>query len=158
VTLRHLGSGLVCHFADNGDGGRIIVFPQLARGEDVGCDFNSGEGAAITLYATRYPFASTLDEQLAGAEAAILQRFAGARVTGVAVTDANVPQRASAFLFTHNNTPRFSSVHIAQIGDWTIKQRYTARATTDAEIAAAAADATARFAAVLAEIAAPPNL
>lgn len=158
VSVRHLGSGLVCHFTDNGDGGRVIVFPQLARGEDVGCDLNPGN-ASITLYATRYPFASNLDEQLTGAEAAIRQRFADARPTNaMTASDANVPQRAAAFLVTVNGAPRFTSVHIAQIGDWTIKQRYTQRAGTDAEIAAAAQAATAHFAATLADISSPPNL
>jgi hypothetical protein len=158
VSVRHLGSGLVCHFTDNAEGGRVIVFPQLARGEDVGCDLNPGN-ASITLYATRYPFASNLDEQLAGAEAAIRQRFTDARPSNVTTASAaNVPQRASAFLIAMNGAPRFTSVHIAQIGDWTIKQRYTARAATDTEIAAASQAATAHFAATLADIASPPNL
>jgi hypothetical protein len=158
VSVRHLGSGLTCHFTDNGEGGRIVIFPQLARGEDVGCDLNP-DNASITLYATRYPFASNLDEQLAGAEAAIRQRFADARPSAATTaTAANVPQRASAFLITMNGAPRFTSVHIAQIGDWTIKQRYTVRAGTDAEISGAAQAATAHFAATLADISSPPNL
>ncbi len=155
VSVRHLGSGLTCHFAANGEGGRLMIFPQLARGEDVGCDFNGG---AITLYATRYPFASTLDEQLAGAEAALRQRFADARPTDIDTAAGSVPQRAAAFLISVNGAPRFTSVHVAQIGDWTIKQRYTQRAGTDAEIAAAAQAATTHFAATLADISSPPNL
>jgi hypothetical protein len=157
ASARHIASGLVCHFADDGEGARIVIFPQLARGEDVACDSNTG-GIAITLYATRYPFPTTLDDQLRGAEAAIQRRFTDAERVELGVAQSGAPQRASGFFVMRDGVRNFTAVSVARIGDWIIKQRYTAPAADEAAAEAAAEAARQAFAIVLSEINAPPNL
>jgi hypothetical protein len=157
ATVRHVGSGMVCRFTDDGAGARIVVFPQLARGEDVACDSNAA-GVAVTLYATRYPFETTLEDQLRGAEAAILQRFADAEPTQIGLARSSAPQRASAFFVIRDGVRNFTSVHVARIGDWIIKQRYTVAAPDAAAATGAAEAARAAFEGVLSEISSPANL
>ena len=44
VTLRHVGSGMICHFARDGEGGRLILYPNnLPRGDDVACEWRDGQ-------------------------------------------------------------------------------------------------------------------
>lgn len=148
VTLRHTRSGLVCHFARNGEGGRLIVFaPQadpaaaMPRGDDVACEVSEG-GGQVRYYATRYPFGSTLDEQIAGAEAAIRRRYANAVVfpgESARGTEDGLPlRRSTRFIVMHDGTRLLMRASVARIGDWILKLRYTAPAPDDA--AAHAAD------------------
>lgn len=157
VSVRHIGSGLRCDFARNGDGGRIIIFgppagtppaPEtIARGDDVACDMTEG-GVQLRYFATRYPFGSTLEEQIAGVEAAIRRRNANAvRYPGAATRDTEdgLPlRRTTRFIITHEGARQYTRASVARIGDWIIKLRYTAPAANDA--AAAAADAAADLA------------
>src|SRR5262245_52076379 len=133
VTLRHVQSGLVCHFADAGAGGRVVIFPGLARGDDVACDTNHG-GAYITIYATRFPFHSSLDEQIRGAAAAIHERFADAQPfsgAGAAGAETLMAHRSVEFIVTRDGERMYTAASVAQLGDWTIKLRYTAAAADD---------------------------
>ena len=88
VTVRHTRSGLTCHFLRSGDGGRLIVFDPPAdpahpaeitipRGDDVACEMVEGD-THVRYFATRYPFGSTLEEQINGVETAIRARNASA--------------------------------------------------------------------------------
>lgn len=161
VSVRHLRSGLRCDFARNGDGGRIIIFtppappvntppaadPTIPRGDDVACDMTEN-GVQLRYFATRYPFGSTLDEQIAGVETAIRRRNANAtRYPGPATRDTEdgLPlRRSTRFIVTHDGVRQFTRASVARIGDWIIKLRYTAPAPDDA--AAAEADAAADLA------------
>jgi hypothetical protein len=77
IVVRHQRSGLVCRLAP-GNTNRLVIFPQSARGEDVACDSHDTR-QYVTIYATRYPFETNLEEQAAGAENAIRQRFPDAQ-------------------------------------------------------------------------------
>jgi hypothetical protein len=158
VTVRHVGSGLVCHFMRDGAGGRLLLFPGLARGDDVGCD-SMQDRVSITLYATRYPPPWTLDQSIADAEAAIRQRFPDAVPHVATLVDPGLPfpRRTAHFIVTHNAERMFTSASVAQIGDWTIKLRYSAYAPDDAAARQAEIAAGLVFAGALEEIAAPPN-
>ncbi len=156
VTVRHTRSGLTCHFLRNGEGGRIIVFappatttpissePAIPRGDDVACDMTEG-GAQTRYFATRYPFGSTLEEQITGVEAAIRRRDPGAvRYAGetLRTTEDGLPQRRSTrFIVVHDGVRTFTRASVARVGDWILKLRYSAPAPDDA--AAAQADQTA---------------
>jgi hypothetical protein len=156
VSVRHIGSGMRCDFAY--DGGRIVIFPTLARGDDVACD-SQENGVYITLYATRYPFASTAAEQAAGAEAAIRQRFPDAQpapITHEIASDTLPPHSTAQFLVMRDGVRQFTSVNVAMAGPWTIKLRYTAPARTDAEAQQAEQAANLLFASTLSQIVAPP--
>ncbi|MEQ1818956.1 MAG: hypothetical protein ABL871_10125 [Terricaulis sp.] len=156
VTVRHTRSGLTCHFLRNGDGGRLIVFtpqvdpahpteaPAIPRGDDVACEMVEGS-AHVRYFATRYPFGSTLDEQISGVEAAIRRRNADAvRYPGETTrnTDDGLPlRRTTRFIIMQDGTRTYTRASVARIGDWILKLRYSAPAPDDA--AAAQADAAA---------------
>jgi hypothetical protein len=164
VSVRHLRSGLRCDFDRQGNGGRIIVFgpppgaaaePAIARGDDVACDIVEGS-RHLRYFATRYPFGSTLEEQIAGVEAAIRAREPAAiRYPGEATRDTGdgLPlRRTSRFIVVHDGARLFTSASVARIGDWILKLRYTAPAPTDAAAAQADADAANAFDFALGEI------
>ncbi|MBN8608246.1 MAG: hypothetical protein J0L81_15110 [Caulobacterales bacterium] len=156
VSVRHLGSGMRCDFAH--EGGRIVIFPTLARGDDVACD-SQENGVYVTLYATRYPFASTAEEQASGAAAAIRQRFPDAQpapITHRIESDTLPPHSTAQFLIMRDGVRQFTSVNVAMAGPWTIKLRYTAPARTDAEAQQAELAANLLFASTLTQIVAPP--
>jgi hypothetical protein len=166
VSVRHLRSGLRCDFDREGNG-RIIIFAPpssasapnadttIPRGDDVACDMTDGQ-VHLRFFATRYPFGSTLEEQIAGVEAAILRRDpAAARFPGTVVRDTEdgLPmRRTSRFVLTQNGTRLFTSASVARIGDWILKLRYTAPAADDAAAARADANAALAFDAALREI------
>lgn len=156
VTVRHTRSGLTCHFLRNGDGGRLLIFtpqvdparpteaPAIPRGDDVACEMVEN-GTHARYFATRYPFGSTLEEQITGVEAAIRRRNADAvRYPGETTrnTDDGLPlRRTTRFIVTQDGVRTYTRASVARIGDWILKLRYSAPAPDDA--AAAQADATA---------------
>lgn len=164
VSVRHLRSGLRCDFDREGNG-RIIVFAPppgapnadttIPRGDDVACDMTEGQ-VHLRFFATRYPFGSTLEEQINGVETAILRRDpAAARQPGTVVRDTEdgLPmRRTTRFILTQNGTRIFTSASVARIGDWILKLRYTAPAADDAAAARADANAALAFDAALRQI------
>ncbi len=168
VSVRHLGSGLRCDFNRDGGGGRIIVFGPPAgtppapnaipRGDDVACDMTEG-AVQIRTFATRYPFGSTLEEQITGVEAAIRRRDANAvHYDGPAVRDTEdgLPlRRNTRFIITHDGARLYTSASVARIGNWILKLRYTAPAPDDAAAAEADAAADLAFDGVLSQIISP---
>lgn len=167
VSVRHLRSGLRCDFNREGSG-RIIVFappaaapgeePAIPRGDDVACEMNEGS-THVRYFATRYPFGSTLEEQLNGVEAAILRRDpAAARYPGVTIRNADdgLPMRRTArFIQIQNGARVFTSASVARVGDWILKLRYTAPAPDDAAAATADERAALAFDTALREIIEP---
>jgi hypothetical protein len=156
VTLRHIGSGLVCHFARDGAGARLVLYAGLPRGDNVSCDAQDGR-TYVTLYATRFPFRTTLAEQVEGAEAAIRQRFPDAQALPQPA-EANPARRTIHFIVTRDGERVYTSASIAQVGDWIIKLRYSERAADGQAALTAEAAANRIFEAALAEMVAPPNL
>lgn len=170
VSVRHLGSGLRCDFDRQGNGGRIIVFgppagtapvsaePAIPRGDDVACEMTEG-ATHLRFFATRYPFGSTLDEQIAGTEAAILRRdptatrFPGATARDTA--DGLPLRRTTRFIIVRDGARVFTSASVARIGDWILKLRYTRPAPDDAAAAEADAAAAAAFDEALRQIIEP---
>ena len=170
VTVRHTRSGLTCHFLRNGDGGRLLIFapqvdparptepPAIARGDDVACEMVEG-GAHVRYFATRYPFGSTLEEQITGVEAAIRRRSPDAvRYPGEATrnTDDGLPlRRTIRFIITQDGARTYTRASVARIGDWILKLRYSAPAPTDAAAAQADGAADLLFDGALSEIVNP---
>jgi len=173
AAVRHTRSGLTCHFARDGGGGRLIIFepqrdpvrpdrePAIPRGDDVACEMNEG-GAQVRYFATRYPFGSTLEEQLSGVESAIRRRDANAtRYPGetLRTSDDGLPDRRSArFIVTQDGARTFTRASVARVGDWIVKLRFSAPAPDDAAAARADQLADSLFDGALTEIIAPrPN-
>ncbi|MGD9967281.1 MAG: hypothetical protein AB7T59_12215 [Hyphomonadaceae bacterium] len=144
IVIRHPSSGLICRMGAE-DANRLIIFPQAARGEDVACE-TEHDNVSIRLFATRYSFDTSLDEQLRGASAVIERLHPGARPFTVAlpVADQSLPpHRSVAYVIESGGASSFTSVSVAKIGEWVFKLRYTASAA-DAEAARAAAAAAER--------------
>lgn len=160
VTVRHVGSGLVCHFLRDGAGGRLVLYPGLPRGDNVSCDSHDGR-VYVTLYATRFPFRTTLDEQVEGAETVIRQRFPDAQPLPLSAefrSDQVPPRRTVQFIVTRDGERTYTSASVAQVGDWIIKLRYSARAPDARAALEAEAVSTRIFDGALAEMVPPPNL
>ncbi len=168
VTVRHTRSGLTCHFRRNGDGGQLIIFAPPAttpptpaaentipRGDDVACDMVEGD-VHIRYFATRYPFGSTLEEQITGVESAIRRRNPEAvRYPGETTrnTEDGLPvRRTTRFMIIGNGVRTYTNASVARVGDWILKLRYTAPAPNDAAAAQADAAADMLFDGVLDEI------
>lgn len=147
IVVRHERSGLVCRLAP-GNTNRLIIFPQSARGEDVACDSHDGR-QYVTAFATRYPFETNLDEQAAGAENAIRQRFPDAQPFAASSAPAN---RTVQFIVTRDGQRTYTSASLAQVGQWVIKLRFSAPAPDDNAARVAEAQASALFTAILAEL------
>lgn len=155
VAVRHLRSGLVCRMDPN-DANRLIIFPQAARGEDVGCE-TSNAREDIKLYATRFSFATNVNQQIQGASAAIQAHFPGATPYQMALRASSdgLPQSQSAhFIIRGENGARaYTRVSVAMIRGWVIKMRYTAPAASDASAQQDALMADRVWAEVLSEVA-----
>lgn len=135
-SVRHLGSGLICHFQSDGAGGRIVLFPGLPRGDDVACEFADG-GQNIRLYATRLPQRASLDDLVAAIETAVRRATPEAALYVATLRIANnagLPaSRSAQYLLPGENGARdYLRVSVAQVGAWTIKMRYRAPAPDDA--------------------------
>jgi hypothetical protein len=133
VAVRHTRSGLVCRM-NPANTNRVIIFPQAARGEDVGCE-SSSAGEQIKLYATRFPFATTVAQQVQGAAAAIQQHYPGARPYQMALrasADGLPPSQSAHFVVRNSDgAQEYTRVSVAIINGWVIKLRYTAPAADD---------------------------
>lgn len=155
IAVRHTRSGLVCRMDPN-DANRLIIFPQAARGEDVGCE-TSNAREDIKLYATRFSFATNVNQQIQGASAAIQSHFPGATPYQMALrasSDGLPPSQSAHFIIRGENGAReYTRVSVAMIRGWVIKLRYTAPAATDAAAQQDALMADRVWAEVLSEIA-----
>lgn len=152
ARARHAASGLICAFG--ADGGRILVFPGLPRGDDVGCDAASPAGAA-TLYATRYPMTTDIEAHLDGAIRSIHARYPAAQPYAASARAAEDGSRSARFVNEAADGARlYTRVSLALIDGWVIKMRYSAPAADDAAVAAADAAADQLWADTLATIAA----
>lgn len=160
VSVWHPASGLRCDFERDGEGGRIVLFAEFARGDNVACDQHD-DSVAVTIYATRYPAPTTLQNQIEIANEAILYRFADAAPFESANTgDASSlsPARHVRYIATWNGERSLTRASVAIIGDWVFKMRYTQHAPDDAAAHEADSAATLFFTYTLSQIAAPGNL
>ncbi len=152
VRVRHAASGLVCSF--DALGGRILVFPGLPRGEDVGCD-RAGQYEAATLYATRYPQTLSLDEHVRNAIGSIHARFPNAQpLSPSAAADQNASRTARFLINDEAGARRYTRVSLASVDGWVIKMRYTATIADDTALAAAEAASDQLWTETLASVAA----
>lgn len=126
VSVRHITSGMRCDFDRDGEGGQIILFAGLPRGDNVACR-TVDTRESFTLFATRYPDGRDLDEALAAAEAAVLERLPNARPHAAADTPsaADLPaRRVRHFTAVLNDRRALTSVALAQANGWTYMVRY----------------------------------
>lgn len=131
VVVRHTRSGLTCRMHSNWRN-RIVIFPDAARGEDIACESTNGS-TTVRLYATRYSFRTTLDEQINGAIAAIRQTAPDAHDYPPTVPQAfpGLPvTRQADFLLTRasDHAQMYSHISVAMASGWVYVLRYSAPA------------------------------
>lgn len=131
ITVRHVGSGIVCLFAPGSRRAELSLFETgLPRGDDVGCVEDSAD-QWTTVYATRYAQPVSPEEALAGAVAGVRHRFPDARTTPARLqmtTETLPPIHAAHFFITLNDQRWITSALVARSGDWILKVRYSAPA------------------------------
>jgi hypothetical protein len=116
----------------------------------------------MTLYATRFSFETTLQEQIEGAEAAIRHRFPDAHPYSSAVQEASdsalPPWRTIEFYVTRQDGARmYTRASVALVNGWAIKLRYSVVAPDDAAARQGHSTSEAAWRGALAEIVAPPR-
>lgn len=154
AEVRHIASGLTCHFFGDERDVRLMTFDGLPRGEDVGCA-SQRTNRSITLYATRYAPPISAPQALEEAEAGIRNRFSDARPTPplLSLSTEGIPEQLTRhFLITLDDEQWVTSAYVAQQGDWIIKLRYTQRAIDQDELMQAQIEAGAIMTLALMEI------
>ncbi|MGD9817009.1 MAG: hypothetical protein AB7Q23_17560 [Hyphomonadaceae bacterium] len=133
ISVRHIASGLVCHFSFNNIRAEVVIFSGQQRGDDVGC-LHETDIRATTLYATRYDPPMSAEQALDSAIAGIRDRFDDEQPTPALATlqsDALPQPHVAHFLITVRGERWITSALVARSGDWVIKLRYSARAVED---------------------------
>lgn len=132
-AARHRASGLVCVFAPADPMNSIVVYPARsggpAAGEDVSCRTGVGEGAFVSVYATRYPDPRTAQSLLDAALGEVAGVWQDVRMMdgGYVVEEApNYPPALTAGFTGVLQGRRLQSYILVQtIGDWSFKARAT---------------------------------
>ncbi|MFN3536017.1 MAG: hypothetical protein ACK4Y4_01050 [Brevundimonas sp.] len=131
-TLRHVQSGLTCHFTPGAATNSVTVYPEapgLDRGDNVGCN-TRGQNMDVTVYATRYAHDYSAAEVLNDAIAAIRHRWpeAQAHEDGFPLLtppDQEEPPAHAVFKVTVRDAPSVTFVLVQHLGAWSYKMRGT---------------------------------
>lgn len=140
-TALHVKSGLDCPLSlELPEESRRFTLTELmvvdSHGLDVGCNYSTGQGAALTLYASFWPEMS-LEDSIGGAVEAILQRFPVkgampvqmatlADETGNPAIDGLEESKATSFdIGDVAGTPYKTSLWLVKTHGWHVKARAT---------------------------------
>lgn len=131
-TLRHLQSGLTCHFTPGEATNSVSVFPELdgvGRGDNVGCN-TRGQGMDATIYATRYARDYSAADVLDDAVAAILHRWPDAQAYEdgfplLTSPDQDEPPAHAVFTVTALDASSVTFVLVQHHEAWSYKMRGT---------------------------------
>lgn len=126
-TVRHRASGLICHFRGSPETDRILIFPNSARGDDVGCATRDPDvWVETTWYATRYTPMLTEQAILDDAMSAIRNRFPSARPFDGEVSSAEiegVTLISDALVIETNMGTLFTMAAVEHQDGWSFKAR-----------------------------------
>lgn len=116
-AVRHVKSGLICPASiEVPDENRRFLLRDIdafdAKGLDVGCNYSTDTGAFLTLYASYWPEMS-LEDSLAGAVAAIKQRFSVKSNLSVSVV--TLKSHGDSALFAGLESPRAAAFDIGEM-------------------------------------------
>ena len=131
-TVRHLRSGLRCHFL--GDADAINIVPsKLPRGDDVGCSMHVN-GFTLSFYATRFPQAMSEDAAMATYVREVTQVHPDAKLLDSADHGVQLPPdlaarfpeiRTQRYEINFNGTPSYSRLSVAVVNGWVLEERLT---------------------------------
>jgi len=127
MKIRHKASGLVCVYSPGERSNSLLLFPGSPQGDDVGCNADSGN-IYMTVYATRYQPAISVDEAIESAANGIRSRFPDARPYSGPVLVPDVPDSVGepgyvAFLVGQGDRTLYAHARVAKVGEWMFKQR-----------------------------------
>jgi hypothetical protein len=128
-VVKHLKSGLVCHFDMNPTLNGLVVFDKGPnRGDDVGCSVHVRE-IVVTLYANPASVIGDLPKAEAGLVSGVRAHWPDAKpYTGQAVSLSSPgapPIVVDRFLVTDQGKTLFTRTAAMRLGQWTITQRVT---------------------------------
>ena len=130
-TLRHVQSGLTCHFTPGEASNSVTVYPALGdgivRGDDVSCHTRASRMSA-TVYATRYADQATAEQVLEISTAAVRARLpdAVAYEGGFPLLTAptrDEPPLHAVFTARSEEGPFVTFLLVQHHGDWGFKFR-----------------------------------
>ena len=130
-TLRHLESGLICHFTPGEASNSVTVYPAmgagLARGDNVACNTRASRMNA-TVYATRYADQATAEQVLEISTAAVRARLPDAESYEGGFPLLTAPTRDepplhAVFIDHRPEGPLITFLLIQHHGDWGFKFR-----------------------------------
>lgn len=127
MRIRHKASGLVCVYSPGEQSNSLRLFPGLPQGDDIGCNADAGN-IYMTVYATRYQPAISVDEAIESAANGIRNRFPDARPYSGPVLEPDVPDSIGepsyvAFLVGQGERTLYAHARVAKVGEWIFKQR-----------------------------------
>ena len=127
MRIRHKASGLVCVFSPGEQNNSLRLFPGLPQGDDVGCNADVGN-IYMTVYATRYRPAISVEDAIESAANGIRNRFPDARPYSGPVLVPDVPDGAGepgyvAFVVGQGDRSLYAHARVAKVGEWIFKQR-----------------------------------
>ncbi|MFN4295601.1 MAG: hypothetical protein ACK4FB_02080 [Brevundimonas sp.] len=131
-TLRHVQSGLTCHFTPGAATNSVTVYPEtqgLGRGDNVGCN-TRGQDMDVTVYATRYAEEYSAAEVRDDAVVAIRHRWPEAQAYEdgfplLTTPDQDEPPAHAVFMVTVADAPSVTFVLVQHQGAWSYKMRGT---------------------------------
>jgi hypothetical protein len=146
VAARHVASGMLCRLGGSSRPGNIQIISGEAQGirpgENVSCTSHVGPGI-VTLYATRYPEAPTLEQAFGGAVGALRQAHPTAELIDPSTLQwitlgdrpPPPPSATAAFRVNINGQEAFTRVSVYVADGWTYKLRFTSPSPTENYIA-----------------------
>jgi hypothetical protein len=139
-TIKHLQSGMICPgYFQNVQLWHLEVFKSDAgAGADVGCDYGRNDAGGhwvskLTIFATRAPDGTTLDQAFARYRAEILQAAPDAQSRGEALHDDTKPQdrgtlsdyRSEEFVTQRDGRTCTDDLYVVVHGGWMMEIRST---------------------------------
>lgn len=131
-ALRHMPSGLICHFTPGEPTNSVTIYPSAAnmvRGDDVACNTRASQMNA-TVYATRFAGRVTADQALEISALAVRARLpdAAAYEGGFPLLTAptqDEPPLHAVFTAENDQGPFVTFILIQHQGEWSYKFRGT---------------------------------
>lgn len=131
TRLRHKASGMTCTFDPAGPRNNIHIYPQRDiapnRGDDISCGANF-DGAAFSLYATRYTPMPDEEQVMAGAIGDVQREWRDIKPLdgsfSIVTAEGRAPPRFAALKGQHPTGQEFATfIIVTQVNGWSFKTR-----------------------------------
>jgi hypothetical protein len=129
VSVRHIASGMPCHFGREGVGASIRVHSNRLGGEDASCTWQSDR----SFYIVRIRRGASVITTMAAATAEITALHPDARILPAENADSGPPHetRNAAFLIRRERVRQRIDIVVTHAGDWVLEFRFTGPVSDD---------------------------